>query len=481
MHDKIRVRIAPSPTGYLHVGTARTAIFNWLFAKHAGGEFLVRIEDTDLERSKAELIQPILDALKWLGMDWDEEPVYQSKRMDTYKPYIERLLASGKAYRCFCSPEELKTARDKAMAEKRSPQYNKKCRRLTPEQIEEKLKSGAPFAVRIAIPEGETSYDDLISGTIIKQNTEIEDFVIARSDGSAVYNLAVVVDDSDMGITHVIRGNDHISNTFKQVHIYRGLDLPVPKFAHVPLILRPDKRKVSKRLGDKDVAEYASDGILPEALFNFLCLLGWSPKDDREYLPREELIRIFGLENVNKSNPIFDEDKLLSLNAEYIRKTPNHRLADLVAPKLVEAGYTSKYWLETRWQYLLDIVEMLKERCHRMTDFVTMSEYFFHSDFEYDEKAANKQFTPEGRIYLTNLVMKFETVNDFKKETLETALDEAAAELNVKRGKLIHPTRLAVSGVPHGPGLYDILVALGKEETIKRLKKAIEFIDSRKG
>jgi glutamyl-tRNA synthetase len=481
MSDKIRVRIAPSPTGYLHVGTARTAIFNWLFARHNHGQFVVRIEDTDLERSKPELIEPILEAMKWLGLDWDEEPVYQSKRMDRYTPYIEKLLARGHAYRCFCTREELDEARRKAMAEKAPLQYSKKCRHLSADQIAERIEKKMPFAVRLAIPEGETSYDDLVSGKITKQNKEIEDFVICRADGSAVYNMAVVIDDHEMGITHVIRGNDHISNTFKQIHIYRALELDMPKFAHVPLILRPDKRKVSKRLGDKDVAEYGGEGILPEALFNFLCLLGWSPKDDREYLPREELVKIFALENVNKANPIFSEDKLLATNQEYIMKKPDHEIAAMVAPMLVAAGYTTKYWLETRWDYLMKIVSMLKVRCRRMTDFAAKSEYFFHSDFGYDPKAAEKRFTDEGRQFLAELVKRFEPMDDFRKESIEAVLDEVAERLGVKRGKLIHPTRLAISGVSEGPGLFDILEAIGRDETVKRIKRAIEFIESKGG
>jgi glutamyl-tRNA synthetase len=481
MANKIRVRIAPSPTGYLHVGTARTAIFNWLFARHNGGEFVVRIEDTDVERSKPELIEPILDALRWLGLDWDEEPIYQSKRMDRYKPYIDRLLAGGNAYRCFCTPEELEQARRKAMAEKAPLQYGKKCRHLSEDQIADKLKNKVPYAIRLAIPDGETTYEDLVSGTITKQNTEIEDFVICRADGSAVYNMAVVVDDHEMDITHVIRGNDHINNTFKQIHIYLALGLDTPEFAHVPLILRPDKRKVSKRLGDKDVAEYGREGILPEALFNFLCLLGWSPKDDREYLPREELVKIFTLENVNRANPIFSEEKLLALNQEYIMKKPDHEVAALVAPRLVEAGYTTKYWLETRWDYLMKIVNMLKVRCKRMTDFVAKSEYFFDSDFSYDLKAAEKRFDDEGRRFLIDLSKAFEQADDFTKEGIEKALDKVAEKLDVKRGKLIHPTRLAVSGVAEGPGLFDILETIGKTETLKRIERAIAFIEGKGG
>jgi glutamyl-tRNA synthetase len=476
MDANIKVRIAPSPTGYLHVGTARTAIFNWLFARSQGGKFLVRIEDTDAARSKPELIQPILDGLNWLGVDWDDEPVYQSKQQNNYTPYIKKLLENGSAYRCFCTPEQLAEEREKAKKEKRSLGYSGRCRKLTSEKIEENIKNNKPFAVRLAIPEGETSYDDLVGGTITKQNSEIEDFIIRRSDGSAVYNMAVVVDDHEMDISHVIRGNDHISNTFKQIHIYRALNLPLPYFAHVPLILRPDKRKVSKRLGDKDVAEYGREGILPEALFNFLSLLGWSPKDDREYLPPDELISIFTIDNVNKSNPIFDEKKLLSLNQDYIIRKPDYELARIIAPLIVEAGHTSKYWLETRWEYLLKIISMLKERCVRLNEFAEKSGYFFHDEFDYDEKAAGKNFNADGAIYLEKLVQKFEEIAVFTKDKLEEGLNEVAEELDVKRGKLIHPTRLAVSGVPHGPGLYDMLETLGKEPVIRRMYRAIEYI-----
>jgi len=478
--DNVRVRIAPSPTGYLHVGTARTAIFNWLYARRYNGKFIVRIEDTDAERSKTELIEPILDALKWLGLDWDEPPYFQSQRMDRYKPYVDKLLEQGYAYRCFCTPEELDQRRKEAMAAKQSPSYNKKCRHLSQDEINANIEKGMPYAIRLAIPENEeTSYEDLVSGTITKQNTEIEDFVILRKDGRAVYNMAVVVDDHEMEITHVIRGNDHISNTFKQIHIYKALGFDLPKFAHVPLILRPDKRKVSKRLGDKDVAEYGQEGFLPEALFNFLCLLGWSPKDDREYLPPDELKNIFSLENVNRSNPIFNEDKLLALNAEYIRKMTDHDLAVIVAPMLVAAEYTTKYWLETRWDYLRKIVGLLKERCRKMTDFVRLSAYFFYSDFEYDPKAADKRLKPESREYLTRLLDKFDSLDDFSKENLEKAMGEVSEELDVKRGKLIHPTRVAVSGISEGPGLFDILETIGKDQTVERIRRAIEFIDKR--
>ncbi|UCC44848.1 MAG: glutamate--tRNA ligase, partial [Candidatus Zixiibacteriota bacterium] len=308
----VRVRIAPSPTGYLHVGTARTAIFNYLFARRHGGKFLVRIEDTDAARSQDELIKPILSAFQWLGIEWDEEILYQSQRSDAYRAWAQQLLVAGHAYRCFCTPETLQKDRESAMKQKAPLRYNRRCLNLDASEIERRVNQGEKFAIRIMIPEGETSFDDMVSGRVTRQNAEIEDFIIARSDGSATYNLAVVVDDHEMQITHVIRGNDHVTNTFKQLQIYRALGWDIPRFGHVPLILRPDRKKVSKRLGDKDVAEYRQEGILPAPMFNYLCLLGWSPKVDREIYSPEELVKIFDANNFNVSNAIFDEDKLVA-------------------------------------------------------------------------------------------------------------------------------------------------------------------------
>ncbi len=480
MSDKpVKVRIAPSPSGYLHVGTARTAIFNWLYARKTGGKFLVRIEDTDSARSDSSLIDPILDALKWLGLDWDEEPYFQSQRLERYNTYVDKLLDRGRAYRCFRTPEEMEQKRKELAAESKDVRIDRNWLKSAPGEEKKLIDNKTPFAVRLDIPEGSTTYHDLILGDLTRENSEIEDFVVCRSDGRAVYNMAVVVDDHEMGITHVIRGNDHITNTFKQILLYRALDLEIPEFAHVPLILRPDKKKVSKRLGDKDVAEYGHEGILPEALFNFLCLLGWSPKDDREYMSREELIEAFVLENVNKANPIFNEEKLLALNQQYIMHTPDHKLADMVAPMLVAAGFTTKYWLETRWQYLLEIIAMLKERCKRLTEFVEKSEYFFSDEFEYDAEAAQKQFNDEGLMLLEKLKVGFEQLKSFKHDDIAAAINSLAEELGVKKGKLIHPTRLAVSGTTVGPGLYEMLEALGQPAVVGRLQKAIDFIKKR--
>ena len=477
---EVRVRIAPSPTGYLHVGTARTAIFNFLLARHTGGKFLIRIEDTDVERSDASLVEPILSALKWLGLNWDEQVVYQSQRTDIYRSFGQKLLESGYGYRCFCTTQELEAERAAASAEKRSPMYSRKCLRLMPEQIDAKIAAGEKFGIRLRIPEGETRYDDIVSGEIRRKNDDIEDFVAARSDGSATYNFAVVIDDHDMGITHVIRGNDHISNTFKQIHLYQALGWEVPKFGHVPLILRPDKQKVSKRLGDKDAAAYQHEGILPEAMFNYLCLLGWSPKTEREIYTVPELIQIFDPNHLNPSNAVFDEEKLIAFNKAHIGMKSDHDLAELVAPLLVDAGVSTKYWLETRWEYLRTVIGLLKDRVRRVTDFVSLGGYFFSSDFAYEQQAESAHFGPDTAELLETLAMRFESLTEFSHDSLESSLSSLAEERGIKKARLIHPTRLAVSGMSVGPGLYDLLVVLSQAAVVARMKKAVDYLRSKK-
>ncbi|MBI5266967.1 MAG: glutamate--tRNA ligase [candidate division Zixibacteria bacterium] len=477
--SNIRVRIAPSPTGYLHVGTARTAIFNYLFARHEGGKFLIRIEDTDVERNDNSLIEPILSALKWLGIESDEPVVYQSARLSLYKEQVKILLENGHGYRCFCAPSDLEAEREKARAEKRPPRYSRKCLGLSQADVDQRVKAGQPFAVRLRIPEGEIVFNDMVSGEIRIKNEDIEDLVVARSDGSATYNFAVVIDDHDMGITHVIRGNDHISNTFKQIHLYQALGFPVPRFGHVPLILRPDKKKVSKRLGDKDVAQYQHDGILPEAMFNFLSLLGWSTKTEQEIFTRRQLIEIFDAAHLNPSNAVFDEEKLISFNKAHIQMMSDHDLAVLVAPMLVEAGVTTKYWLETRWDYLRQVVGLLKERTRRVTDFVTLGGYFFSQDFTYDPEAMAKHFDAESAELLSALADRFAALSEFTHQSAEQALEGLAAERQVKKARIIHPVRLAVSGMTVGPGLYDTLVVLTRPIVLDRLKKAVEYIRTR--
>lgn len=477
---EIRVRIAPSPTGYFHVGTARTAIFNWLFARHQGGKFLLRIEDTDRERSKPEYIDQILEDLKWLGLDWDEEVVYQSQRLERYKPYAEELLRSGKAYRCFCTPEEIARKREEAQKNKTAYGYDRTCRDLTEEQIKSNLDQGLPYALRLRLPtDGTARFNDAVLGDIAREYKELDDFIILRSDGSAVYNFAVVVDDHEMAISHVMRGNDHVNNTLLQVEIYRALGWELPLFAHIPLILRPDKSKVSKRKGDKGVTDYRQEGYLAEAFFNFLSLLGWSPKDDREKMKREEILDSFSIEGINPANSVFDPQKLLWLNGEYVRDMTDHRIAEMVAPLLVEKGLTTKYYLETRWQWLMQVIGLLKERCKLLTDFADIGYYFFVDEFSYDDKGVRKQFRKDGVAdLLSSLLARYEALDDFSAQKANDTLYALAEEKGMKPAELIHPTRLAVSGLTGGPSLFEMLEAIGKERVIKRMKKAIEYIET---
>jgi glutamyl-tRNA synthetase len=316
----------------------------------------------------------------------------------------------------------------------------------------------------------------MVCGQLTRQNEEIEDFVIARADGTATYNFAVVLDDHDMSISHVIRGNDHVTNTFKQLHIYRALNWQPPVFGHLPLILRPDRKKVSKRLGDKDINEYRSDGIVPEAMLNYLCLLGWSPKADREIYSRNELVDIFTPNNFNASNAIFDIEKLFAINREHLRLKTDHDVATLVAPMLVDADLTTKYWLETRWDYLRAVIRLLRERVRVLSDFVEQGGYFFSFDYKYDTGAEKKHFRPEAADRIERLADRFERLAEFSAETTEDTLSELAEEIGVKRAQLIHPTRLAVSGVPAGPGLYELLTVLGQRIVVERMQKAVAYI-----
>lgn len=477
--SQVRVRIAPSPSGYLHVGTARTAIFNYLFARHYGGKFLVRIEDTDAQRSDHSLIEPILKALKWLGLDWDEEIVYQSKRFDIYKEQAAKILASGDGYRCFCSPQKLEADRVEARAAKRPPRYNRRCLNLTKDEIEKRISDGEKFAVRLKIPPGKLTYTDMVLGEVTRSNDEIEDFIIARSDGSATYNLAVVIDDHDMKISHVIRGNDHVTNSFKQIHIGNSLGYGIPKFGHVPLILRPDKKKVSKRLGDKDIGEYRAEGILPEAMFNYLCLLGWSPKSETEIYSVDEFVKIFTEKNFNAANAIFNEDKLVAFNKVHIGRKSASELAVEVVPMLVEADLSTRDWLETRSEYLHRVIEALKGRVRRISEFVSLGGYFFSFDYQYDPEAAAKQFTAESGNQMEKLADQLEQLKQFDHDSIERTFGSLADKLQLKKARLIHPARLAVSGMSVGPGLYELLEILGQETVVERLRKAAGMILTR--
>ncbi len=476
----VRVRIAPSPTGYFHVGTARCAVYNWLFARKHGGKFLLRIEDTDESRSEREYIDIILSGLEWMGLTWDEDVVYQSRRIESYAPHAERLLEEGRAYRCFCTPEELNEHRKIAQREKRDYRYNKKCRDLAEGEVQSRLREGVPFTVRLKLPlEGEASFTDIVYGELRRAYTDLDDLIILKSGGRPIYNFAVVVDDHDMGITHVIRGNDHVVNTYSQIEIYRALGWDAPQFGHLPLILRPDRAKVSKRKGDKGVTDYRLEGFLPDPFVNYLALVGWSPKDDREKMSRSELIEAFSLDGVNPNNAIFDIEKLTWLNGEYIRGTEDSELLDLVLPYWIGAGLTTRHWIETNRRWAVRVIALLKERCKVLSDFVRLGCYFFKPASDYDPKGVRKHFQPEGTAeLLRELRGRYARIDKWDEDVLDQVLRSVAENRQIAPARLIHPTRLAVSGLTAGPGLFDILCLLGAEEVQARLDRAIEYIEA---
>ncbi len=385
-----RVRFAPSPTGYLHVGGARTALFNWLFARHFGGTFILRIEDTDFERSSAEMVDGILEGMRWIGLDWNEGPFFQSERLPLYQATAAKLVESGHAYYCFCTKEQLEQRRAAATKAGRPPMYDRRCRSLDRAAAAARKSAGEAAAVRFAVPDGgSTSFDDAVFGKVEFANAEIEDFVLLRSDGIPTYHLSVVADDIDMRLTHIIRGADHISNTPKQILQYRALGAELPVFAHVPLILGPDKTRLSKRHGATSVIAYKEMGIVPEAFRNFLALLGWSPgtaHKDREIFSSEDLIQLFSLDGISKSNAVFDNDKLAWFNTEYIRAYAAEKLLPLIETEWQAAGFSPSRSREE----ILAAIELLKPRARNLKDFATSFRAYFSDDFEYDPAAVTK-------------------------------------------------------------------------------------------
>ncbi len=474
MSDKVITRFAPSPTGYLHVGGARTALFNYLFARKYGGVFRLRIEDTDRMRSSPEMTQKILDGLSWLGLDYDGELVFQGARANIHRKIAYRLLESKSAYRCFCSKEVLDNKRKEVESKGETYRYDQTCRYLSQEQIEANLAQKKPFAIRFRVPEGETSWVDGVRGRIIVRNQELDDFVILRSDGSPVYQLAVVVDDHDMGITHVIRGDDHLSNTPKQILIYRALGWEIPHFSHLPLILGQDKKRLSKRHGASSVEEYRDMGILPEALFNFLSLLGWNPGNDTEIMSREEIIQQFSLEGINKKSAIFDPAKLRWMNRQYISRKSDDELWSQVVEKWVKAGYLTKEEAESERHRLLWIISLLKYRVDNMNDFVESAQYFFQDPEFYDEKGIRKHLkNPEVWNWLEVVVVRLRELGKFKTDTIERVIRSEAEKFGVAAAKLIHPIRLALTGSTASPGLFEVMEILGKDVVLRRLNNLI--------
>jgi glutamyl-tRNA synthetase len=461
--SQIRLRFAPSPTGYLHIGGARTALFNWLQAKKTGGRFILRIEDTDVARSTQESVDAILQGMEWLGLDWDEGPFYQSDNFPLYREHVERLLAEGKAYKCYCSPEELEAKREKALAEGRKPKYDGTCRSLAEERPD------VPCVVRFKAPhDGVTAFNDLIKGPISFNNEELDDLIIQRSDGTPIYNFVVVIDDASMKITTVIRGDDHINNTPRQILLYEALGYPVPQFAHVPMILGADKTRLSKRHGATSVMAYRDMGFLPEAMVNYLVRLGWSFGDE-EIFSREELIQKFSIESVGKSAGVFNPDKLLWLNAHYIKTGETERLAGLLLPFLKERGVDPALGGPA----LPAVVKVLQERAKTMLEMADGALFFYTAELIYDQEAVAKNIKPETTSYLQSLSAALVGSSDFSQDIIESLFKQVCAELGIKMGQIGPAVRIALCGGTVSPSIYEVMEVLGKEETCRRLEVAI--------
>ena len=479
---EVRTRFAPSPTGYLHVGGARTAIFNWLYARHSGGTFFLRIEDTDAARSGDEMVRAILEGMKWLGLDWDDEVVYQSQRLEVYRQTAHDLIGRGRAYKCFCSKDELRLRREAAAVQKRDYRYreDRTCLSLSAEEIRTREEAGHPYVIRLKIPDdGETTFVDQVYGEISVRHKQLDDFVLLRPDGYPTYHLAVVVDDHEMGITHIIRGDDHLSNTPKHVLIYQALQLPPPAFAHVPLILGPDKRRLSKRHGATAVGEYEKEGYLSTAMVNFLSLLGWSPGDDREILTTDELVQHFELNGINKKSAVFDEKKLEWMNGQYILKEDVESLTDMVSPWLLESGLATADFLQVNRPRIVAIMKLLQPRLKKLSDVVAASTYFFREPSEYDDKGIRKYWQKTDVIpQLRVLRDRFGAVAEFRTEQLEPIIRTVADENKVGAGKIIHPLRLALTGTTFSPGIFEVMEILGKDTVLNRIERAIEFMES---
>jgi len=460
----IRVRFAPSPTGYLHVGGARTALFNWLLARKEGGTFVLRIEDTDVERSTKESVDAILQGMEWLGLDWDEGPFYQSDSFALYKEYVQKMLDDGKAYKCFCTAEELDRKRDLAMQEGRKPKYDGTCR-------ERSDQPDAPFVVRFhAHQEGEVAFDDLIKGRITFPAEELDDLIIQRTDGTPTYNFCVVIDDAVMRITHVIRGDDHVNNTPRQIQLYRALGFPVPQFAHVPMILGSDKARLSKRHGATSVIAYRDMGYLPEALMNYLVRLGWSHGDD-EIFSRDEMVQKFDIGNVGRSAGVFNTEKLNWLNAHYIKNGDPERLASLLLPHLSSRSVST-----LNGPGLVGVVKTLQERAQTLEEMADRALFYFNAPETYDEVALAKFDKAHLAAVYAVVAEKLSTADTATAAGLDQIFKDICTEHGWKMPQVGQPVRIALSGGTQAPGIGEIIHVLGIEEAVSRINSAREVV-----
>ena len=480
-----RLRFAPSPTGYLHLGGARTALFNWLFARRHGGAFVLRVEDTDVERSSAEMMDGILQGLRWLGLDWDEGPdvggphgpYFQSERRDRYRALANRLASEGRAYYCYCSPELLRSKREEAERQGQTWSYDRTCAQLDPSKVAELEATGAPRAIRFRVPDGVTRFVDLVHGPIEFDGAHIEDFVILRSDEHPTYHLSVVADDIDMAITHVVRGDDHISNTPKHVLLYQAFEAPLPQFAHVPLIFGPDKRRLSKRHGATSVMEYERQGYLPEAMVNFLALLGWSPGTDQELFTRDELIAAFSLQGISGGNAVFNPEKLDWFNQQHIARLSGDEILERIRPLLRDAGLWSDDYEHERRPWMLKLIELIRPRAHRLGDFVEIARPLVGDVLDFDSAAVHKHLSsPDLLSHLDALRSEWSRLESFDEASLEKVLRDLAGSRGVKAGTLIHAVRVAVTGRAVSPGLFEVLALLGRAKSVARLDDARERI-----
>lgn len=469
----VRVRFAPSPTGHLHIGGARTALFNWLFARHAGGEFTLRIEDTDVERSKEEYTQAILAGLQWLGLDWDGELYYQSKRLDLYRAAVERLLAEGKAYYCSCSQEELDAMREEALKAGRKPRYDGRCRDRRDHPADR------PKVVRFKSTDvGETVVEDMIQGTVTFDNAELDDLILVRSDGSFTYNFCCVIDDHDLGITDVIRGGDHLNNTPRQLQLYQAFGWTPPRFAHHPLILGEDRSKLSKRHGATSLVLYRDMGYLPEAMRNFLARIGWS-HGDQEVFSREELVSLFELKDVGKAPGVWNPEKLLWLNGQYIRQRPVADLVELALPFYREHEFYKGSGIEIKPDERFHrMIELAQPRVTTIAEFPDKTKFYFVDEVEWDEKAVKKFLKPEAATILHRMEDELAALPEFTDHAIEEVFTRVAAGMELKLGKVAQPVRVAVTGTAESPGLFEVLTVLGRETTLQRIQRAIQVASS---
>jgi glutamyl-tRNA synthetase len=466
---EMRLRFAPSPTGFLHVGGARTALFNWLLARRHGGVFVLRIEDTDRERSSDAMVQAILDGMSWLGLDWDEGPFHQADGLERHRSDALRLLEGGAGYRCFCTAEELEQRRAQHGEGAAAFRYDRRCANLPPADVERRVAGGEPYAMRFRVPPGSTRWHDAVHGEIVFDNADIEDFIVLRTDGTPIYNMAVVSDDIAMGITHVVRGDDHISNTPKQILLYDALGAEIPVFAHVPMILGPDGRRLSKRHGATAIGEYRDQGFLADALVNFLALLGWSSGTDEEIFTRSELIARFGFDGINRKSAIFDTQKLEWMNGRYLAEMPGEALVAALQAAVYPAA------AERRPDWWLRLVDLLKVRSRSVHDMAEQAAPYVSDLIRYDEAAVARHWKDPDTLAprLERLAERFASLDSFDEPAMEHALRALADEEGVGAGKVIHPLRVALTGAAASPGIFEVAALLGREQVLHRIHAAV--------